>query len=314
MRAAAIFGPNASERDLQAFEEACGATWHIDLPQNSDNADAILIFGGDGTIHRYLPELIRLQLPVLVVPCGSGNDFARALGLRNKRASLAAWKKYVAGDNNFRRIDIGVIVSQRLRPTQSEALTGTAEVMLLPQCDEHYFCCVGGVGLDAEVARRANNLPAWLRAHGGYAMSLLPTLLQFTPVAMRISFGDDSAEFKPAMLAAFANAPTYGGGMKIAPKARLDDGMLDVCIVREISSLKLLRLFPTIYFGKHLQVREVDYQQTPSVKIETEHAFDVYADGEYVCKTPIEVSVIRAALPVIVRSSQTSFQKQETRN
>lgn len=289
MRAAAIFGLNASEKDLLPLQKNSDTTWHLGLPAPND-ADAILVFGGDGTVHRYLPDLVKLQMPVLVIPCGSGNDFARALGLRSDRTALAAWKNFTSHGSNVRPVDLGVIAA-----------------ISEPAPREHYFCCVGGVGLDAEVARRANQLPRWLRARGGYALSLLPTMFQFAPVSMTISCAGNPAQAKPTILAAFANAPTYGGGMKIAPHAQLDDGLLDLCTIRDISPSKLLCLFPTIYFGKHLRMPEVEYLQTTRLRIETERPLDVYADGEYVCKTPIEVSMARDALRVIVHPSQTSF-------
>jgi diacylglycerol kinase (ATP) len=103
------------------------------------------------------------------------------------------------------------------------------------------------------------------------------------------------------VVAAFANAPAYGGGMKIAPRAQLDDGQLDLCLIRAIDPFKLFCLFPAIYFGNHLRMREVDYLQTSRMRIETKQPVDVYADGEYVCQTPIEVSVAPQALRVIVQ-------------
>jgi diacylglycerol kinase (ATP) len=281
MRAVAILGPNASEKSLQSFQRNSNATWHIGLPARPNDCDAILIFGGDGTVHRHLSELVRLQLPVLVVPCGSGNDFARALGVRGTRDALEAWKNFTSNGSNTRTIDLGVITD------------------LSEPSREHYFCCVGGVGLDAEVARRADQLPRWLLAHGGYALSLLPTMFQFAPVSMKVSHDGNLAQAKPTILAAFANAPTYGGGMKIAPRAQLDDGQLDLCVISNINPLKLLCLFPTIYFGKHLRRPEVEYLQTDRLRIETEQPIDVYADGEYVCKTPVDVSVAPKALRVI---------------
>jgi diacylglycerol kinase (ATP) len=281
MRAAAIFGLKASEKDLRPFQRDSDATWHIGLPA-PNQADAVLIFGGDGTVHRYLPDLVSLALPVLVVPCGSGNDFARALGLRTMKLALAAWKKFTANNSNVRAIDLGVITA------------------LSEPSRKHYFCCIGGVGLDAEVARRANRMPRWLRAHGGYALSLLPTMFQFAPVSMKISCDGNPAQTKPTILAAFANGPTYGSGMKIAPHAQLDDGQLDLCIISNINPFKLFCLFPTIYFGKHLRMPEVEYLQTPRLRIETDQPLDVYADGEYVCKTPIEAGVAKQILRVIV--------------
>jgi diacylglycerol kinase family enzyme len=108
-----------------------------------------------------------------------------------------------------------------------------------------------------------------------------------------------TANTKPVVVAAFANAPAYGGGMKIAPRARFDDGLLDVCVIPDMNRFKLLCLFPTIYFGRHLSIAQVDYFQTERLRVETESPVDVYADGEYVCRTPIEVGVARGALRVI---------------
>jgi len=237
-----------------------------------------------------------LQLPVLVVPCGSGNDFARALGLGSVRDSLGAWRKFCSARGNAQAIDLGVITSMMERQSAGEA----------PAPHEHYFCCVGGVGLDGEIARRANRLPRWLRAHGGYVLSFLPALWSFAPIAMKISVARTEVPVafiartaKPLVVAAFANAPAYGGGMKIAPRARFDDGALDVCIISEMNKFKLFCLFPTVYFGRHLSVPQVEYFQTERLRLETETPLEVYADGEYVCRTPIEVGVARAALRVI---------------
>ena len=80
----------------------------------------------------------------------------------------------------------------------------------------------------------------------------------------------------------------------------MDDGLLDVCIVGAVRPLRLLRLFPTVYSGNHLKVREVEYFPASRLRVETVDAMDVYADGEFVCRTPIEVSVARGALKVIV--------------
>jgi diacylglycerol kinase (ATP) len=292
--AAAIFGPGASSKNLKPFQNS-DVTWLTTVPENANQVDAILIFGGDGTVHRYLRQLVELQLPVLIVPCGSGNDFANALKLRGFRIALTAWHKFCSGGGNVRTVDLGVIaplITNRQDTAESPA--------------PRYFCCVGGVGLDAEVARRANLLPRWLRARGGYAFSLLPELWKFAPGAMTISRPGAanpqalSSQKTSTMVTAFANAPSYGGGMKIAPRAQLDDGLLDVCLIGQMNKFKLFCLFPTVYFGRHLNVPQVEYFQTEHARLETEQPHDVYADGEYVCRTPIEVSIARRALRVIV--------------
>ncbi|MBZ5707028.1 MAG: hypothetical protein LAN63_16910 [Acidobacteriia bacterium] len=350
VRAAAILGLGSSAKALQPFQKDSVATWLIGLPASSSEADVILIFGGDGTVHRHLAQLVKLQLPVLVVPCGSGNDFARALNLRSVKDSLAAWHKFSSSGSNVQTIDLGVITPwapdpQGLKPQIQEEPVRSAEALRHPPPrhpplrhpnprhrnsfptppdageapaphdptrysvpgNRHYFCCVGGVGLDGDIARRANHLPRWVRGHGGYVLSLLPALLRFAPRLIKISATENSRadQFtvrseRPTVLAAFANTPVYGGGMKIAPDARFDDGQLDICIVRDVDKFKLFFLFPTVYFGRHLSIPEVEYFQAQHLRVETEGPLDVYADGEYVCSTPIEVSVAANALRVVV--------------
>jgi diacylglycerol kinase (ATP) len=308
MQVAAIFGLHSSPRHLQPFARISDVEWQLELPARSTGADAILIFGGDGTVHRHLQQLVELQLPVLVVPHGSGNDFARALSLRSTGDALGAWREFTSqqrekpgekpGQKNVRSIDLGVI-----SPVFSQNTAAGADV---PAARGRYFCCVGGVGLDVEVARRANLLPRALRRRGGYLFSVLPALFGFQPVAVKVSSNDDpSGELDirhdgPAMLVAFANTPTYGGGVLIAPRAQLDDGKLDVCVVGSMAKARLLRLFLSVYSGRHLKIPEVEYFQAGRLRIETEELSDVYADGEYVCSTPVDVTVERASLKVIV--------------
>jgi diacylglycerol kinase (ATP) len=152
VRAVSIFGLRASAEDLKPFQTNSETSWLIGFAATSSEADAILIFGGDGTGHRYLPQLVELQLPVLVVPCGSGNDFARALNLKSFQDSLAAWRAFSSGGGNVRTIDLGVVT-----PLNAGEDAGGAPA---PHGHQHYVCGVGGVGLDTEIARRANRLPA----------------------------------------------------------------------------------------------------------------------------------------------------------
>jgi len=300
MRAAAILGLGCSAKDLKPFQADQTVEWRIGMPASHDQADVILVFGGDGTVHRHLGPLVRLGLPVLVVPAGSGNDFARALGLGRVRDALAAWRKFCGGAGNVRTIDLG-LMSPLNQDDAPDSGPGT-----------RYFCCVAGVGLDGEVARRANRLPRWLRGHGGYAVTVIPTIFRFAPLPMKIltaveSSTEDKApnqdwttrSDQPTLLVALANAPAYGGGMKIAPQAKMDDGLLDICVVGGVDPFKLFCMFPSVYYGRHLKIREVEYFQAGRVRIETENPLDVYADGEYVCRTPVEVAVQRGALKVV---------------
>ncbi len=295
MRAIALLGPNADADDVAPF--AAAARLAIPLHSAFDPSaapDVALIFGGDGTIHRHLNALVQSQVPTLIVPTGSGNDFARALGMRNKGAALEAWRAFCIGpaagsrshNSSIRAIDVGEIKPKAQSP-EPTAL----------------FCCVAGAGIDADVNRRANRLPRWLRANGGYALSVLGGALNFRPQRITVQFED--AEGKngelsdTALMCAFANANAYGHGMRIAPGAQLDDGLLDMVFVRKASAARLLTVFPKVYFGAHLGIPEVEHRRVRSLHITSETPLEVYGDGEFICRTPAAVRVRPKALNVI---------------
>jgi len=284
MRAAVIFGLGTSAADLKPFQAGSQLEWLQGLPAASGDVDVIFIFGGDGTIHRHLAALVRLQIPVLIVPAGSGNDFARALNLRSVRDSLRVWRDFESGKIQARAIDLGVIV-----PSAS------------PE-SSRYFCGVAGCGLDSAVARRANQMPRWLRGHGGYALALLPLLLELPAFSMRLVQvnGENRTEAeKLTLLAAFANTQFYGDGMRIAPEADFADGKLDMCRISTMNPFELFCMFPTVYFGHHLLSPKVEYSKMERVLVETETPLEIYADGEFVCETPAEISVAAGTLRVI---------------
>lgn len=299
MRAAAILGLGSSIRDLKPFKVDRCITWTLGLPA-PDVADVVLIFGGDGTVHRHLAPLVKLGLPLLVVPQGSGNDFARALGIRRVADALHAWKGFLDKKATLKSIDLGIISSPD-GPHATSNWSNTTE-----SATNYYFCCVAGVGLDGVVTSLANRLPRWLRGHGGYALSLPLGLAKFRARELNVLQPSKTHPgtfirrySQPVLLAAFANTPAFGGGMRIAPRASLTDGLLDVCLVESLPKLKLLSLFPTVYLGRHLGIKQVQYFQAQTIRIETPIPTDVYADGEYVCRTPIEITVVPHALRVV---------------
>lgn len=276
MRVAAFLAPTVSESSLAPFR-GNNTIFVNELPPGSQ-PDAALIFGGDGTVHRYLPYLRANGIPALVVPKGSGNDFARSLGISSEKVALRAWKQFLAGRKNVRQIDLGLIRSGQ---------------------EETVFCCVVGIGLDAEANARANRMPAWMRSSIGYPLAALQALFSFAPVEIQVTT-ETAAKKQLAVLAAVGNAHRYGGGVKIVPQATLDDGLLDVCLVGQISKLKVLFCLPSIYFGGHTRLKEVEYFRARTVRIDTNPTLDVYADGELACRTPVEISLEPRSLAVIV--------------
>jgi diacylglycerol kinase (ATP) len=262
MRAAAILGLGTSSSDLRPFQASSSTAWSDGLPAASSDADAVVIFGGDGTVHRHLAALVRLQLPVLVVPSGSGNDFARALQLCSARDSLKAWRDFESGKTQARAVDLGII---RHTPTSET---------------DHYFCCVASCGLDSDAARRANRMPRWLRGHGGYALALAPALLKLPAYPMRLTRWNNGEENRDqssrlTLLAAFANTQFYGDGMRIAPNADPTDGELDICRISTMNPFELFYMFPTVYFGRHLVSPKVECSKAQRVCIETRTPLDL---------------------------------------
>ena len=239
-------------------------------------------------MHRHLANIVERKLPLLVVPTGSANDFASSLGIHSRRAALRAWQAFCAGAQNVATIDVGTIAK---RSSDNRQLT----------TNNWFFCCSAYLGLDSATNALANHLPRFLRAHGGYILSLLPTLLTFR--AQRTTVDDAAGNTlysEPAMLTCFANTPRYGHGLRIAPEAIMTDGLLDLCFVRRLGKLKLLGLFSIVYWGKHTKLPYVSMDRREHFILETERSTALFADGEYVCETPVEIAVRPRALRVIV--------------
>jgi diacylglycerol kinase (ATP) len=281
MTAIALLHPDVSPTVVEHFRAHADIRIQENL-QETASCSAVLIFGGDGTVHRHLPELHKLKLPVLVVPSGSGNDFAKAMGLRNEEMAIEAWRHFCTEGSNVREIDLGAI-----QPCNQ---AGQAEVL---------FCCVAGVGMDAEANARANRLPAWLKGRGGYLLAALQSLIAFRPVEMN-AITEEKRICRSAFFIAVGNLHRYGGGMKVTPRAAPDDGLLDVCLVGQMSKFKLLGWMPTVFFGGHLRLSQVEYFKTPKLRIDAARPLDLYADGEYICLTPVNIRLISKALRVIV--------------
>ena len=275
MRAAIINGPHAFHHWRRLVKEDVSADWSDEL---SPGLDAVVIIGGDGTVRRHLPQLAEISAPVLVVPTGSGNDFASSLGIKNPRQALELWKRFGERRDNVRTIDLG-------------CATDAGGV-------RHLFCNVANFGMDSDINRRANNLSPFWRANGGYILSLFPSLVHYRPPEVRICIDGRMMERK-LLLAVAANGTRYGRGLHIAPKADMHDGRLDLCFVREIPKLKVAVLFPLVYFGKHLIIKEVEYANFQRLSVESAQPLEVYADGDFLCHTPAEITVVPNALQVI---------------
>ena len=238
----------------------------------ADGVDRLVVAGGDGTFHHAAQGLIGSQCALGVVSLGRGNDYAADLGVPLGSAEAMQF----AVDGPIRSIDAGSV--------NSRAFTG--------------YC---GVGFDGEAARVAHAAPALFRGPLTYVYSVVRTLVSFRPPVLTVRY--DGGEFEGrAMFAIACNISRFGGGMRIAPEARFDDGLLDLIIVSELGRAELLRVFPKVYRGSHVDHPAVRIVRTRSVTISADRSLTVACDGEPLFQTDgetVEVSIEPQSLNVI---------------
>lgn len=248
-----------------------------------DGLDALVVVGGDGMAHLGANVVAGTDLPLGVVAAGSGNDVARTAGLP--------------------RHDVDAAVAALEHGLDAGATAVDAVRMGPPGYDtERWFLATMSAGFDAAVNERANQL-TWPRGTARYVRALVPELAGFEPYGVRITVDDEVWE-QSVTLVAVANAPTYGGGMRIAPDARWDDGLLDVVIAGPLSRGELARLFPKIFPGTHIQHPACTVVRARRVVIEPSHTGPrppaAYADGERVGPLPIAAEVVPGAVRLLV--------------
>lgn len=227
--------------------------------------DRVVVCGGDGTVNLALRDFDLRRGTMAIVPLGSGDDFARINGIpRQVRPACE-----LAVSSSMREVDVALANGVR-------------------------YAGVAGLGFDSEVARYANEQVKWLRGSAIYLYAILRVLPNFKPRRVHI---DDREE--EIMFAVFGNSPQYGGGIRIAPGALVDDGLLEACIVHRTSRLQLLKTLPMAYNGTHVRSSFVETRQGPDFHVRSEHPMDVYADGEALTKTPVQFEIAAEKLRIV---------------
>ena len=230
----------------------------------------VVACGGDGTVHEVVNGLANSDAVLGVVPCGRGNDLARALGL-----------------------------SRDVKDVVNTLVHGVDRAIALGKVGDRFFATVASLGFDTAVAQRARSRPSRLGGTASYCLAVLRTLSGYRSPFVRLR-GDFGVFEGRILLAATANAPFYGSGIKIAPDAIVDDGMLDVCIVADVSRWTVLRMFLRAYSGAHVGHSAVRVVQTRTLQIESDDSLWIFADGEPVCEIPAKIEVVPGALKVKV--------------
>ena len=169
----------------------------------------------------------------------------------------------------------------------------------LGKVGDRFFSTVASLGFDTAVAQRMRSRPSRLGGTASYCLAALQTLFGYRSPLVRLR-GDFGVFEGCILLAATANAPFYGSGVKIAPDAIVDDGVLDVCIVADVSRWTVLRMFLRAYSGTHVGHSAVRVVQTRTLQIESDDPLWIFADGEPMCEIPAKIEVVPGALKVKV--------------
>ena len=253
----------------------------------ADGLDALVVVGGDGIVHLGANVLSGTGVPLGIVAVGSGNDIAGALGLpvHDVAASVG-----VLDD----AITAGVSAAGRLVDVVAVSTPGEAPT--------RWYLSSLCAGLDAAAADHATRL-RWPRGTGRYLRALVAELSAFTPYGYRIT-ADGETWDQEATLVTVSNTPLFGGGLKVAPGAVPDDGLLDLVTADGLSRRAVARLFPLLFSGKHVDHPAVQVRRVRSVRIEplTRRGANpplAFADGERVGPLPLQCDVHPRALRVL---------------
>jgi len=246
----------------------------------------VVIIGGDGTLNRLLPALLQGQHSLGLVPYGSGNDTARALGLYR-----LPWQQALphALRAPAQAMDIGLAQFDRL-----------PETGLQPGPQTVPFFSSLTAGFDSAVGLRAQTQWAWLRGQPRYLAATLAELLVLRNWPLQVQVDGRSVYQGPALFASLLNTPTYGSGMPAVPHAGIDDGHLDLLLAKQFDRLATLGMLPRLLLGKHLSDARVLAQAAQRVEIESATALPLAADGEYLgCTQRLRVDIRAGSLPVV---------------
>ncbi len=235
----------------------------------ADGYDAVVAVGGDGMLGIVLQAVAGTGTPLGLVPAGSGNDFARLLGMTPHQPVAAA----------------DVVAAWQVR------------VVDAARAGERWFAGVLSSGFDSNVNERANAM-TWPKGRSRYNLAILAELRVFRPLPFTLVLDGEELSAE-AMLVAVGNGSSYGGGMQVCPGAKVDDGLLEVTVLGRISKPEFLRVFPKVYKGTHVEHPAVTVHAAREVSLRAPGVV-AYADGERVQPLPVDVVCVPGALHVLV--------------
>jgi len=232
------------------------------LKQNP-TCPGVICVGGDGLAHLVLQAVVPVGVAFAVIPAGTGNDFVRTLNWPLDKLDFQL--DYVTTQEPT-KIDLGLV-------------------------DGEWFGAVLSSGFDSVVNERANSLK-WPTGPAKYNVAIALELPLFKPSHFEIEL-DDQRFSTEAMLVAVGNGSSYGGGMQVCPEASINDGYFDVMILRPVSKIEFIKVFPKVYSGQHIHHPEVDVYRTRKIQISSNAV--AYADGERIGALPVSAECVSNA-------------------
>jgi diacylglycerol kinase (ATP) len=257
------------------------------IVEENNEQKVIIAVGGDGTISEVMNGIAKYDNITLgFVPGGSGNDFSRGFQIpANPEEALKVILRLM--NEEVPSIDIGKIT--------------------LKDDSEHYFINNMGAGFDAFISYEVNHskTKAWLNKLSlgrlVYVYFLLKKLFSYKCTTIDLSIDGKRHILEQTWFVTVSNQPYYGGGMMIAPDAVPDDGFLDITVVHRLSRIKLLLVFISVFWGKHVHFKEVKTFKGQMVTIHSSSSLYVHADGEDIGFTPLNIHVQARTLKVLTR-------------
>jgi diacylglycerol kinase (ATP) len=234
----------------------------------ADGVDALVVCGGDGMVHLAVQTVAGTTTALGIIPAGTGNDVARYFDLPRKDPAAAA----------------------------DRVIAGRTRTVDLARSGSKYFVTVLAAGFDAVVNERANKM-TWPKGQMRYNLATLSELRVFQPLPYTLQIDDQRLTLE-AMLVAVGNGPSFGGGLRITEGAILDDGMLDVVIIKPMSKLGLIRTYPKLFKGTHVTHPQYEHHLAKSVTVAAPGIVS-YADGERFGALPLTVECAPGALTVL---------------
>ena len=266
------------------YEYTEGVGHAVELAKGAvgDGYRYVVAVGGDGTVNEVANGILysaaASSMALGVVSTGTGSDFARSAGISrhyvNACSSLTSSRRLL--------IDIGVVEYRRGGQTL-----------------RRFFVNAAGIGFDAAVVKTTERLPKYFGGTIPYLTGLAGTLLGYRnkPVVMRVA---DRVEEARILSVVVANGSYFGGGMRVAPEAKLNDNLLDVVVIGDIGKFDLLKSLPMVYKGTHGNHPKVSMEKATTVSIESEERVLVHADGELLGEGPASFWLMPAALSIVV--------------